>query len=55
MTKVGDTWMEIGSLDKENDQIDKDLVPVLEKLIKEDGRLMELASDYAQFYFHSNL
>jgi len=48
MTKVDDMWVEVGSLDIESDQIDKDLAPALGKLIKENERLIELASDHAQ-------
>ena len=44
MTKVGDKWLDVGEV--HFDGMDKDLVPVLEKLIEGDALLRELVYEH---------
>jgi hypothetical protein len=40
MTKIKDTWVEVGGVEDESN-IDKDLLPILEKLVEQSSALME--------------
>jgi hypothetical protein len=52
MTKVKDTWVEVGEVNGESN-IDKDLLPILEKLIEQSSALDEELTKDAQEHDYS--
>ena len=49
MTKIKDTWVDVGEVEDESN-IDKDLLPIIEKLVEKSDSLMEELIRDAQEY-----